>query len=230
MTQSYHTPAPASTAPRQTAIDPVVDLLGGDRVIAFRSALAHLGGGALAGLLLSQFWYYSNLPTSQARDGWFYMTMSEIEAETGMTRTEQETARRRLRTLGLLEEDKRGIPPTLHFRLDAARMWMLLSEYSARQTAPESGSENGSARNTHARCSTKTRRSILQTYQGCCYVCGVPEWETGAALHMHRVVKGRTGGRYETDNIIPVCGACHIRVEGKTRTQIEQLVEASRFR
>ena len=102
-------------------VDRVVDELMGGRVVAYRALFAHCFGGATAGLLLSQFWYYSMLESAKSRDGWFDPSMEVIEDETGLTRTEQETARRKLRDTGVLEEARSGIPARLWFRLNKER-------------------------------------------------------------------------------------------------------------
>jgi len=49
---------------------------------------------------------------------WWCRTQAEWERETGLTRREQETARRKLKAHGLLEERKSGVPAKLYFRLN----------------------------------------------------------------------------------------------------------------
>ena len=56
------------------------------------------------------------------RDGWFWKTAAEWQRETGLSRREQDSARRRLRALGLLEEQRRGMPAKRWFRLDLAAL------------------------------------------------------------------------------------------------------------
>jgi hypothetical protein len=107
-------------------VDPVIDLLGGENVVALRPSFARAFGGVTVGVLLSQFWFYSRMDTAKARDGWFYASQEQLEEETGMTRPEQETARRKLRDAGILSEVKQGIPARLYFRLDKERMVVLL--------------------------------------------------------------------------------------------------------
>lgn len=88
-----------------------------ERPIAFHRIFAKVAGSATAGLFLSQAWYWTKtLP--EARDGWFYKTQKEWQEETTLTRREQETARTKLKAFGLIEEERRGIDPTLWFRLD----------------------------------------------------------------------------------------------------------------
>lgn len=85
--------------------------------IAFHRVFADVAGGALPGLFLSQCWYWSGRTTDP--DGWFYKGREEWTAETGMTRTEQETAREKLRKRGILEEqDGRGTDRRVYFRIN----------------------------------------------------------------------------------------------------------------
>lgn len=98
-----------------------------DRPIAYQAAFAKLRvgkvrSGPVAAVLLSQFVYWHN----RMNGDWMYKTRDDIQQETGLSRDEQETARRRLVTLGVLEEKLCGIPATLHFRVNAERLEQLL--------------------------------------------------------------------------------------------------------
>ena len=48
-------------------IDAVADLLGGGRSISYKTDLAHMTGSVTAGLLLSQFWYWTNILAPRPR-------------------------------------------------------------------------------------------------------------------------------------------------------------------
>jgi len=113
------------------ALKAVADLLGGGEVVAYRPVFAHVFGGATAALLLSQFWFWTNTPTVKNRDGdgWFWKSQKEITQETGLTRYETDTARRKLVALGVLFEDLRGVPATQHYRL----LWEHLQTQIARE-------------------------------------------------------------------------------------------------
>lgn len=95
------------------------DLL--DRPIAFQRAFVSLGAGITGALMLSQAIYWSK--RTDNADGWFYKTMEEWQSETGMTRSEQESARKKLVSAGVLEEMKKGVPCRLFYRvnMDAIR-------------------------------------------------------------------------------------------------------------
>ncbi len=86
------------------------------RPVAFHRIFAQVACGALPGLFLSQAFYWHGRGADP--DGWFYKTQEEWEAETGMTRREQETARKILKDKGILEEKKQGIPCKLFYRIN----------------------------------------------------------------------------------------------------------------
>lgn len=79
-----------------------------DRPIAFHRCFVTLTGSVTAALMLSQAVYWQK--RSKHEDGWWFKTRDDWNKETGMGRYEQESARKRLRQLGLLREDLRGWP------------------------------------------------------------------------------------------------------------------------
>ena len=93
-----------------------------DRPIAFQRSFVRLGVGITGALLLSQIVYWQNRMEGQ----WFYKTQADLEEETGLTRYEQEGARKKLVSCGVLEEAKRGIPAKLYFRINQVRLEELL--------------------------------------------------------------------------------------------------------
>lgn len=87
-----------------------------DVPITFHRCLVPVAGGVTSALMLSQaIW----LTETQARtpDGWFLCSQEQWTQETGLSRWEQETARRDLRMAGLLEERLLGMPAKLWFRV-----------------------------------------------------------------------------------------------------------------
>lgn len=87
-----------------------------DRPIAFHRVFVSLDIGITGALLLSQAIYWSRRCSDD--NGWFFKNAMEWEEETGMTRREQETARKRLKAAGFIQEELRGVPATLNFRVD----------------------------------------------------------------------------------------------------------------
>lgn len=92
----------------------IIDLL--DRPIAFHRSFVTLTGSVTAALMLSQAVYWARRTTDP--EGWFYKTQEEWEEETGLSRSEQEGARKCLRALGFWHEERRGVPARLYFRID----------------------------------------------------------------------------------------------------------------
>jgi hypothetical protein len=116
--------------------------------IAYHRAFAEIAGDALAGLFLSQAWYWSQTDAARKRDGWFFKTAEEWEAETGLTRRNQETARKLLKAAGFLEDERRGIPPRVWYRLDVLRIAKALSNLaeSAKLIRRKTPKQNGAIR------------------------------------------------------------------------------------
>ena len=84
--------------------------------IAYYVTFAKIAGSVAAGVMLSQLVYWTGKGNNP--DGWIWKTAAEMEEETGLTRREQETARRRLRERGFIEERLAGVPATLHYRVN----------------------------------------------------------------------------------------------------------------
>ena len=111
-----------------------------DRPIAYNPILAKLKvgkvrAGPVAAVFLSQLFYWHN----RMDGGWMYKTQVDIASETALTRDEQETARKRLIALGVLEEARRGVPATMHYRINVERLEVLLLETAqpAKKMAPQ---------------------------------------------------------------------------------------------
>lgn len=103
-----------------------------DRPIAFHRCLVDIAGGVLPALMLSQAIYWSKRTDDQ--DGWFWKTRTEWQEETGMSRSEQETARKKLRATGFWHEELRDVPAKLYYRIDLNAL---------QSSWPESGSPVG---------------------------------------------------------------------------------------
>ncbi|MFZ1862267.1 MAG: hypothetical protein WAV81_16635 [Candidatus Competibacter sp.] len=96
-----------------------------DRPIAFHRCFVDLAGSITAALMLSQAIYWQQ--RTRDPDGWWFKTRDEWQEETGLGRREQETARRKLRKLGVLREDLRGVPAQLWYMVDEIRLFELLA-------------------------------------------------------------------------------------------------------
>lgn len=87
-----------------------------ERPVAYHREFVAIGAGVTGALMLSQALYWSSRTNDTS--GWFYKSQAEWEAETGLSRREQETARKKLKELGLIEELKKGVPCRVFFRVN----------------------------------------------------------------------------------------------------------------
>lgn len=86
------------------------------RSILFQPGLALALDSVTAALLLGQLLYWHE--KGKRKDGWVYKTMQEMREETGLSRTQQETAIKRCRELEVLEYKIAGIPAKRHFKIN----------------------------------------------------------------------------------------------------------------
>ena len=101
-----------------------------DSPVTFHRCLVPITGGVTAALMLSQaIWTTQTLDL--AAGGWFARSQGEWSEETGLSRWEQETARRALRGAGFLEERRMGMPAKLWFRVCPDAVWRALQRHSA---------------------------------------------------------------------------------------------------
>jgi len=80
--------------------------------------------GVTGALLLSQMCYWSK--RTQHTEQWFWKTQEQWQEETGLTRYEQETARKRLVSCGAISEKKEGIPCKIWFKVNHERIFELI--------------------------------------------------------------------------------------------------------
>ena len=96
-----------------------------DIPVSFHRCLVPVTGGITSALMLSQA-IWTTHALEPAAEGWFMRSQDEWTEETGLSRWEQETARRALRRAGLLEERRFGMPARLWFRVRAEAVWRAL--------------------------------------------------------------------------------------------------------
>jgi len=107
----------------------LLDLL--DRPIAYHHVYRRICGSTVAALMLSQLTYWQNIVDkgNGGVNGWFFKTSQEIEAETGLSRHEQITARKYLIKLNIIEIKKEGLPCRLFYRINRDLLVNLLEKY-----------------------------------------------------------------------------------------------------
>jgi hypothetical protein len=103
-----------------------------NRVVGYSPDLARMVGGATTGLFLSQLLFLSD--KGHNPDGWVYKSEAEMGQETGLSKREQQTARRKLLSLGVIAIMRGGWKNTYHFKI----IWEKLSQVIAvRQPADQ---------------------------------------------------------------------------------------------
>ena len=96
-----------------------------DAPITFHRCLVPITGGVTAALMLSQAIWTTQGLDPQA-EGWFVCSQEAWTEETGLSRWEQETARKVLREAGLMQERRAGMPARLWFRVCPQAIWQAL--------------------------------------------------------------------------------------------------------
>lgn len=133
MTKDKRRAAPQPSAPSADdqavygSISPALLLDIFDEPIVFQRAYVGLTGSAVAALFLS-YAIYTTERLAIEDEGWFKKTGDEWKLETGMTRFEQQSARKILRELDILIERRAGVPAELWFKIRTDRILELLSE------------------------------------------------------------------------------------------------------
>ena len=108
-------------------IQQLIRALFGERAIAYRPMIAKITGSVTACVLLSQFLFWCD--KGKRKDGWFWKSQREITDETGLSRCETTTARKKLVALGLISERLQGVPATMHYYVHLDRMAKLVSQF-----------------------------------------------------------------------------------------------------
>lgn len=102
-----------------------------EKPIAFNKHYVFLGCGINGAVMLSQLVYWAD--KSKDPNGWIYKTGKEWTDETGLTRREQDTARKNLRELGFIEEHKHGVPCKVHFKVNQHALYNALIEFAQKR-------------------------------------------------------------------------------------------------
>ena len=84
------------------------------RPIAYHRVYAELTGSVTAAVLLSQAVYWQK---KNDHKDWF-KTQIGWEDETGLTRRQQETARKKLRQFSWWNEESKGLPAKIYYKVD----------------------------------------------------------------------------------------------------------------
>jgi hypothetical protein len=123
----------------QTCRQRVKDMLP-NRTVGYSPDLARAVGGATTGLFLSQLLFLSD--KGHNPDGWVYKSEAEMGRETGLTKREQQTARRKLLSLGVIQIERRGFKFTYHFKVMWQRLYQVIEQSLNSQTVANQWQQN----------------------------------------------------------------------------------------
>jgi DNA-binding transcriptional ArsR family regulator len=131
-----------------------------DRPIAFHRPFVKLGIGITGALMLSQAIYWSRRTNES---GYFYKTQAEWEEETGMTRRELDTARKKLRDLGILEEKKQGVPCRIFYKINEPNLIAQLRHSSLAECAKQCSTNAPTCAAQKRQTKTETTQRLPET-------------------------------------------------------------------
>jgi hypothetical protein len=102
-----------------------------NRVVGYSPDLARVVGGATIGLFLNQLLFLSDKGANP--DGWVYKSEAEMGRETGLTKREQQTARRNLLSLGVIAIMRGGWKNTYHFKVIWEKLYQVIAGFQRPQ-------------------------------------------------------------------------------------------------
>jgi hypothetical protein len=145
-----------------------------NRVVGYSPDLARMVGGATIGLFLSQLLYLSD--KGHNPDGWVYKSEQEMGKETGLTKREQQTARRKLLALGVIAIMRGGWKNTYHFKVIWEKLYQVIAGIQRPQNVPTEKSESAQNVSTEPVQNVPTQPPECQQ--------NVPtRWKQNAATH-----------------------------------------------
>lgn len=99
------------------------------RAVAYYPNLAKPLGGATSAILFSQLLYWHERAEGELGT---YKTIEEIEAETGLTRREQETACKNLEKLGILTKTHKRLQHRMYYKLNPEAFDKAMANFDAK--------------------------------------------------------------------------------------------------
>jgi hypothetical protein len=110
-----------------------------NRVVGYSPDHARIVGGATIGLFLSQLLFLSDKGANP--EGWVYKSEAEMGKETGLTKREQQTARRKLLSRGVIAIMRGGWKNTYHFKVLWEKLYQVIAGFQQIQNVPTAQDE-----------------------------------------------------------------------------------------
>jgi hypothetical protein len=149
-----------------------------NRVVGYSPDLARIVGGATIGLFLSQLLFLSD--KGHNPEGWVYKSEAEMGKETGLSKREQQTARRKLLALGIIAIMRGGFRNTYHFKVLWEKLYQVIEKFQRGQNVPTEPSQRPQNVVTDRQQNVSTESSQRQQ--------NVPkeQWQNVATPDIHR--------------------------------------------
>jgi hypothetical protein len=142
-----------------------------NRIVGYSPELGRIVGGVTTGVYLCQLMFLSDKGNDP--EGWIYKSEAEMGQETGLTKREQQTARKKLLKLGVIEIKRGGWRNMYHFRIDWENLLAVIADYQREQTGgtggvnqqtggtayPEQYHQNGATPTSEQQQSVSTQRT-----------------------------------------------------------------------
>jgi hypothetical protein len=127
------------------------------QIIQFYAEFAKVTGSIPAAVFLTHA-----LRCQRRFGGWFPKTIAEWEKATTLSREQQDLARQKLRSLGVLREVRKGLPPKVWYWVDEERLKQMLNDILKAEN-PATNSETRSAGNPQINL-RKRRKQICEKH------------------------------------------------------------------
>jgi hypothetical protein len=144
------------------------------RVVGYSPDLARMVGGATIGLFLSQLLFLSDKGNNP--EGWVYKSEQEMGNETGLTKREQQTARRKLLALGVIAIMRGGWKNTYHFKVIWEKLYQVIAGIQRPQNATTEKTER--LQNVPTEPEQNVSTAIIECQQN-----AATRWKQIAATH-----------------------------------------------
>ena len=197
--QKNHAPATSRDEQKRRLIQ---NEAGEEDYLDFQNRCVHKFGPA-AGIFLRQLLFW--VGKQHDPEGWIYKSQPEMKQETGLARRQQEKARKILCKLGVLKEDKRGVPCRLWYWIDLEALLRIMESPHSTMNQWKRNEDNRDLAKTSDEGDVSSR-DIITEHTG----------ETDTRV--------RTS---EDDNGIPTCEEVIVEPTGEDRTSVLAITEST---
>ncbi|MCO8166863.1 HNH endonuclease [Pseudomonas sp. 21LCFQ02] len=195
--------------------------LAGSAVAVYPAFRRVLGLSAAAAQFLSQAVYW----TEKTEDGWFYKTENEWLSEVGLAADEVRDSRKNLKAIGVLDEQRKGIPAKMFYRINVETLFEALEGNIQAITleqlfdlyTPKLGQLSKAglmrAKKAGVECEFVDYAEVVRKHGLVCGCCGGVidrgPGKTGTHLSFDHIKPLAAGGSHVFENLQPAHASCN---------------------